>query len=135
MERSQPGSWAWHEERRRENVRTKILLLLLEKPTELDDISIPDEDFIPGGGEIGAKIGEVLRELRDEGAVTEVAGRLQLTGSMQGELDRLRVALPAEKNPMLRGELPSRRPELGPSPTEGDEFFRRLSEGARRAYE
>src|SRR3989338_98478 len=27
----------------------------------------------------------------------------------------------------LQGELPSRRPELGPSPTEGDEFFRRLS--------
>ena len=33
-----------------------------------------------------------------------------------------------------RQPLPSRRPELGPSPTEGDEFFRRLSEGAKKFY-
>lgn len=31
-------------------------------------------------------------------------------------------------------EIPSRRPELGPSPTDGDAFFRKLDEGARKFY-
>lgn len=34
----------------------------------------------------------------------------------------------------VTGELPSRRPELGPSPTEGDDFFRRLDEGGKQIY-
>lgn len=31
-------------------------------------------------------------------------------------------------------EAPSRRPDVGPHPVEGDEFFEKLSRGARKAY-
>ena len=31
-------------------------------------------------------------------------------------------------------EIPSGRPQLGPSPTDGDEFFHRLDEAAKKLY-
>src|SRR3989344_2055067 len=40
-----------------------------------------------------------------------------------------------QRDGTMRGSTPSRRPELGPDPTEGDDFFHRLSDGAKRAYE
>ncbi|RJQ36793.1 hypothetical protein C4552_02790 [Candidatus Parcubacteria bacterium] len=86
---------------------------------------------------------EVLNRLAALGMTAINQQRLERYGIVSGDLpeeqlDALQNVGGIEafrRDGTKHASNPSRRPDLGPNPTEGDEFFQRLSEGAKRAYE